>query len=209
MAHNIFHTLRAEHDVLRSVAELVANTKGDTGYCHALWTRLKTLLVVHAEAEERALYDLLESRPEAAEVARHSRAEHETIDELIQQLDHIGYDDPRWLPTFRRLVDVNDHHLAEEERELFPVAGRAIDAAERRLLAVRYQDHYDALRAELAPALRPTTHRGVDGRTYEARSLPELRKLASARGIDASQAKSELISALRDTHAADVVRESA
>jgi hemerythrin-like domain-containing protein len=205
MAHNIFQTLHAEHDVLRSLTELALKTTGNSGRRELIWYRLKMALTLHAEAEERSLYRALQRHPSTEELATHSIVEHDAIEELIHQLDHIGFDQPAWLSTLERLAEVSEHHLAEEERELFPVAGRVLSATEKEDCAKSYLDHYNAQTRLVANAMRRTTRTGVDGRTLESRPLDELEELANERDIDAQELnRSQLISALRNAPSADL-----
>ncbi|MCB9671546.1 MAG: hemerythrin domain-containing protein [Alphaproteobacteria bacterium] len=203
---NILTVIRSEHDVIRSITGLLLETRGTAGTREQLWFRLKSELLAHAWAEEAALYARLASRPATSPIARHSIEEHQTIDELVAQLDHIGFDHPTWLPTLRRLAEISEHHLAEEERELFPVAGRELTEAEKEEATTTYRERRQAWLTRNLHTLQRTTRSGVDGRTYEARSIADLRALARERGIDDPTRldRSELVSQLRDAPEADV-----
>ena len=52
---NILQTIRAEHDIIRALQDLVSQTEGHTGARRQLWFRLKTELFAHARAEEAVL----------------------------------------------------------------------------------------------------------------------------------------------------------
>ena len=54
---------------------------------------------------------------------------------------------PQWLLTARELRDRLVHHLDEEEREVFPVAGKVLDDAEKPTLAAAYQADMERRRA--------------------------------------------------------------
>ena len=205
MAANILTTIRAEHDVIRALFELLLSTRGNTGAREQLWFRLKTELMAHAWAEEVALYQELASNPTTSDLARHSIEEHETIEELCAQLDHVGFDKPIWLQTLRRLEHVSEHHLSEEEKELFPVAGRVLTRTQKAEATEVYRERKARFVARHLDRLRQTVEEGVDERTYESRPLGELRELARERGIEGASSlqRSELISELRDTFSAD------
>lgn len=206
METDILQTIRAEHDVIRALQELVVETEGGTGARQQLWFRLKTELTAHARAEEAALYDMLARDESTRELACHSIEEHDTIDEIMSQLDHIGFDQPQWKRTLDRLIEVIDHHLAEEEVELFPVAGRTLSDTQRQKAARRYRVEKQTFINDQFGDLVKTTHTGFDGRTYESRPLGDLRALAEARGIEDARTmgRSALISELREAPEADV-----
>jgi len=205
LATHILQTLRADHDILRSMQELLLQTSGNTGARQQLWYRLKRDLLAHAEAEERALYRHLMQIDTTEHVAAHSVEEHDAIEELIDQLDHMGFDQPQWLPTLERLVHMSNHHLDEEEAELFPVAGRVLSDDEKSEMSDAYRQHKVELLAAHEEQWKNTTREGVDERTLESRRLGQLRNLARERGFDAvtERSRSELISALRGAPGTD------
>lgn len=201
--YTIFNTLRDDHDTIRTLQAQVADTSGNTDRRHQLWQLLKRMLLAHAQAEEEAFYSKLQQIDATRDTATHSVEEHDAIEELIQQCDHLGFDQPSWKPTFDRLVHLSNHHLDEEEVELFPLAGRVIDHA----LSESANDNYLTLKAHYFADLRgdPTTREGARGGTYESRSPEALRQLARQRGIQgvSDMSRSELASALRDAPSHD------
>lgn len=201
---DILHTLRAEHDVLRQMQDLVRATSGAIGTRAQLWFRLKSELYAHAKAEEEAVYQRLARVDSTAELAEHSIEEHEAIEELLDQLDHLGFDQPSWMTTLDRLIEMSDHHLDEEEEELFPWAGRVLTVEERREASAEYRRLKQKHLADAFDQLTRTTHHGRDGRTYESRSLGSLVALAKSKGIATSDlSRSEIVSALRGAPGTD------
>lgn len=144
---NIFEALREDHDVQRRLLELLVATEGDSHGREELFSRTRAALRHHASAEERYLYvplmefDLTQSR------ARHSVAEHEEIDDLIQQLENTHPSSPGWLPQARKLRETVTHHLDEEEHEVFQQAGRVLEEASKRSLADGYRREMEALKS--------------------------------------------------------------
>ncbi|HBX96826.1 MAG TPA: hemerythrin, partial [Hyphomonas sp.] len=53
---------------------------------------------------------------------RHSVAEHKELDDIIQELDEMDMSSPGWLTRFKTLRHDYEHHIDEEETEIFPVA---------------------------------------------------------------------------------------
>ena len=201
---DILHTIRGEHDVIRAIQELLLETSGAIGTRAQLWYRLKSELYAHAKAEEQAVYDRLAKIDSTRELAEHSIEEHDAIDELLEQLDHIGFDQPGWKSTLHRLVHMSNHHLDEEEEELFPWAGRVLTVEERVEASADYRRLKKQVLDESFEALTRTPRHGVDGRTYESRELDALIEQAQTRGIATSgKTRSELVSALRGAPGTD------
>lgn len=139
MTETIFEALRDDHDGQRRLIDLLTETAGDSDGRRELFDRLRTELVAHAAAEERYFYVPLMEHDLTQESARHSVAEHKELDDFIDELEGTDMSSPQWLPIAKKLADRLLHHLDEEEREVFPVAGKALSDAEKTDLAVEYR----------------------------------------------------------------------
>lgn len=135
----IFEALRVDHDVQRDLIDRLVATTGDSPERRELFARVEEELAAHAAAEERHFYIPLMESDTTQDQARHSVAEHEELDDLVERL--AGYDmtAPQWLLTAKQLRDRLLHHLDEEEREVFPVAGKVLDDSEKPTLAAAYE----------------------------------------------------------------------
>lgn len=134
----IFEALREDHDKQRALARQLVETSGDTEQRRALFAELRASLEAHAAAEERHFYVPLIKDDLTQEKARHSIAEHHEIDEMIESLEETDFSSPGWLPQARHLCERVHHHLKEEEREVFPLAGRSLDDDQKEALSERY-----------------------------------------------------------------------
>ena len=143
----IFDALREDHDVQRRLLELLVATEGDSQGREELFNRTRAALRHHAAAEERYFYvplmefDLTQGR------ARHSVAEHEEIDDLIETLENTDPSSPGWLVHARKLRETVTHHLDEEEHEVFQQAGRVLEEDGKRELGDGYREEMEALKS--------------------------------------------------------------
>lgn len=76
----------------------------------------------HAAAEEETFYAPLMKGEAGQPKGRHSVAEHKELDDIIQELDEMDMSSPGWLTRFKTLRHDYEHHIDEEETEIFPVA---------------------------------------------------------------------------------------
>jgi hemerythrin-like domain-containing protein len=53
---------------------------------------------------------------------RHSVAEHKELDDMLQELNDMDMSSPGWLTRFKTMKDRYEHHIEEEEEDIFPVA---------------------------------------------------------------------------------------
>lgn len=137
---NIFESIRADHDKQRTLVNLLTKTHGDSDGRDELFSRLKSELTRHAQAEERHFYVPLIEQNLTQDKARHSVAEHQEIDELIEKLEETDRSSPGWVATAKKLAEQVEHHLDEEEQEVFQLAGKVLSESEQQKLATRYRD---------------------------------------------------------------------
>lgn len=122
----IYEALKSDHDEHRSLLENLAETQGDSKERRKLWRKLYYEVSAHAAAEELAFYSLLISDTEGQSEARHSIAEHEELDDIIQELNDMDMSSPGWLIRLKTLKERYEHHIDEEEEDIFPVARKII-----------------------------------------------------------------------------------
>lgn len=137
---NIFEALRKDHKIQRELCDQLVNTSGDTALRKNMFKKLKHELAIHADAEERHFYVPLIESDLTQEKARHSIAEHHEMDELVEKLEETDMDSSAWLKYMKELAHQVEHHLDEEEQEVFQLAGKALSEKEKTSLAKDYQE---------------------------------------------------------------------
>jgi len=103
-----------------------------------LFTVLADGLLAHARAEQSIVYARFARIPALAEKIREAEAEHEAVELLIGQLRGVEPDAERWLARVMVLRENVQHHVKEEETEVFPVAREQIGDAEAKRLAASF-----------------------------------------------------------------------
>ena len=135
----IFEALRADHVTQRRLAELLIKTEGDSEGRDELFQRLRRELEAHADAEERFFYVPLMEHDLTQEKARHSVAEHKELDDFVEELEEIDRSSSAWIATAKKLAERLEHHLDEEEHEVFQMAGKALPERAKTGLANDYR----------------------------------------------------------------------
>ena len=142
----IFEALRADHEIQRDLADRLIETNGASDDRRELFARLRTELAAHASAEERAFYVPLIQDDRTQEKARHSVSEHHEMDELVERLEGYELGASQWLITAKELHHKVHHHLDEEEREVFQLAGKVLAESAKTALAADYEAEMDEQR---------------------------------------------------------------
>jgi hypothetical protein len=137
---NIFEDLRADHMIMRDLADKLLATHGDSESRTLLYGALKQEMMAHEKAEERCFYVPLIEHDLTQEMARHSIAEHHELDEYLEDLDALSFSSPAWLKLATHMVERLRHHMKEEEHEIFQLAGKALPEKAKVSLAREYRN---------------------------------------------------------------------
>lgn len=116
---DIYALIRQDH---QRVKELFRNLESEeaTGEAKArLYDSLKRELSMHKEAEEATFYAALSTLPEISDRIEEALEEHVDIDELLQEMDEIESDSETFMAQLAELREEVEHHVGEEENEIF------------------------------------------------------------------------------------------
>ncbi|PXA98271.1 hemerythrin [Nostoc sp. 3335mG] len=131
----IFEDLKADHDQHREMLERLADK--DTEGREALFERLRVEITAHAAAEEESLYATMLADPELRDEARHSVSEHKEIDDFFGELADLDFGSDEWEAKFGQMRHRYEHHIDEEEEEMFPAAAKELsEETEAKLAAI-------------------------------------------------------------------------
>ena len=112
--------LRTEHRMVEKLFETLLGTREDeTMKRNGLLGKIAYALTKHATQEENVIYPALKrSQPDGA--AGHLVDDHAQIKTFIFELKEMETSDPRWIVRAREFQQLIEHHVREEEDEIFP-----------------------------------------------------------------------------------------
>lgn len=102
-----------------------------------LLATLKAALDVHELIEEKILYPALKSHPEARDIVLEGYQEHHVADLIVEELTRVATDDEKWGAKFKVLKENIEHHIQEEESQMFRTARGLFSREELQDLGVR------------------------------------------------------------------------
>jgi iron-sulfur cluster repair protein YtfE (RIC family) len=120
--------LRADHDTVESLFEKVkANEDGNNT---ATFKKIKEELDVHAHIEEAIFYPHLldNGDKELKKIVREGIEEHGQVKDLLVELSELPGDSPTFKAKITVLMENVEHHVEEEEDEMFPMVEDQIPA---------------------------------------------------------------------------------
>lgn len=125
---NAVELLKTDHDKVEELFEKVkANEDGNN---EATFRKIKQELDVHAHIEEMIFYPhLLEKGDkELKKIVREGIEEHRQVKMFLAELDALSGDTAKFQAKLQVLMEDVEHHVKEEEDEMFPMVEDQIDA---------------------------------------------------------------------------------
>ena len=115
-----FKLLKTDH---RTVEELFGRLESARGQAKLrVFEQIKTELDLHAHIEEKFFYPALEKPRETHDLTLEAYEEHDVVKKLLRQLSRAKTADDEWEAQAKVLRENVEHHVEEEENELFKKA---------------------------------------------------------------------------------------
>ena len=123
--------LKADHDkVKKMLAEGETTTERGEKTRTELFERLKGEMLLHERIEEEIFYPALKSHPKAREIVLEGFEEHHVVDEIMGELEATPVTDEKWGAKFTVMKENIEHHIEEEEGDMFKTARQVFEADE-------------------------------------------------------------------------------
>lgn len=124
---NAFELLKQDHEKVAGIFEkLEPTTERALKTREELFEKLKSELDLHAAIEEQIFYPVLKEAAETREITFEAIEEHKLVKQLLAELDSLPVDSEEWTAKLTVLKENVEHHVEEEEKEMFKSARQAL-----------------------------------------------------------------------------------
>ncbi len=145
---NAISLLEEDHRKMKKLlSELESTTERGVKTREELFATVKDELTVHETIEEEIFYPALKEHPKTKEITLEAYEEHHVVDMVMAEIEDVPYDDERWGAKFKVMKENIEHHIEEEENEMFKQARQVFEEDELRALGERMQARKDQLKA--------------------------------------------------------------
>ena len=128
---NAITLLKNDHDKVKGImSELEPTTERAEKTRTELFAKLKMELTVHEIIEEEIFYPTLKQHPKAKEIVLEGYEEHNVVDTLMGELEALPVTDETWGAKASVMIENIEHHIEEEEGEMFQKARQVFDRQE-------------------------------------------------------------------------------
>jgi iron-sulfur cluster repair protein YtfE (RIC family) len=168
-----------DHRELRDHIERFRSAEDDDAR-RAAFDELADELAHHTAMEEEVFYPAVtEAEPRTEDEVREGLEEHRVADRLVAEAQAIGPDDGQWEAKVTVLCESVEHHVREEEDELFPKVRGGMTLGQLGMLG----NELASFKARFA---------------LRQKSVDELREQAAEAGVDgrSTMSKEQLVEAL-------------
>jgi hypothetical protein len=130
--------LKADHDkVKKMLADGEKTTERGEKTRSELFTTLKAEMMLHERIEEEIFYPALKEHPKAKDIVLEAYEEHHVVDDIMGELEATDVTDETWAAKFKVMKENIEHHIEEEEKEMFKQARDAFEQQELEDLGAR------------------------------------------------------------------------
>ena len=123
---NAIELLKEDHN---RVSRLFQKVKADTeGKNHKkLFEQIREELEIHTHIEETVFYPQIKQEKEIEELVLEGIEEHHQVKMFLRELGNLVEDSEKFDPKLKVLMEDVEHHVQEEEGEMFPKLQEAYD----------------------------------------------------------------------------------
>lgn len=115
---NAIELLKEDHN---KVSRLFQKVKGSEESEHKeLFEKIKEELEVHTHIEETIFYPKIKEEPELEDIVLEGIEEHHQAKVFLRELSALTDDSQKFEPKLKVLMEGVEHHVQEEEGEMFP-----------------------------------------------------------------------------------------
>lgn len=151
---DIIDIILEDHKPLWDLIEVMKDDEKSVKERKAAFDEFAPKLAAHAKPEERALYTYMKKDEELTEEAFEGDVEHGLADQLCEEIKRTTEEDLLGA-RIKVLAELVEHHLEEEEKEIFPDVRKNIGAEERARLGdeyLMYQQEVEATDLDAQPS---------------------------------------------------------
>jgi len=136
---DILKMIEKDHKETAKGLEELIGTKGNSAAARKkIWTPLEKDLMAHMKAEEEILYPPL--KEEIEDKIMEAIEEHQLLRLAISVLDETPASDKTWLPKLKVIKENIEHHVEEEEGEVFEAARNKFSKEELEKMGKQFEE---------------------------------------------------------------------
>jgi len=143
---DIYQCLMKDHEEVKSLLTELVQLTDEDDYRYILIEEIKNALIPHSRAEEQVFYNTLRAVNADTSLVMHGYKEHLEAETLLRSLQVMDRFDMQWKKVALKLKEALEHHVQEEETEIFSEAKNVLTQEE----ALSIGEAFEQLKPKLA-----------------------------------------------------------
>jgi hemerythrin superfamily protein len=123
---NALEILKRDHQTVKGLFEETTRAS-DQRKRKDLFDKIDTELEIHAHIEETVFYPALEQHEELKDMVAEALEEHQEVKTLLEEIEQMGSESHDFGANLQELMECVEHHVEEEEGEMFPKIREVFD----------------------------------------------------------------------------------
>ena len=150
---NAFQLLKEDHQKVSGIfQQLEPTTERAEKTRTELFAKLNEELTIHTQVEESVFYPAIKQAAETREIVLEGFEEHHVIKMLLKELDSTPVDTEQWTAKLKVLKENVEHHVEEEEGEMFQKARDVLSEDEINQLGAQMEQMKQQLKSQAQSA---------------------------------------------------------
>lgn len=150
--NDILSIIERDHKPLKKLIKTMKDSEASLPDLRKAFSEFAPLLLNHAKPEEKALYVPMKERDaDIRTEGFEGDTEHHIADSLVEEIKATT-DKDEWRAKVKVLAELVEHHIEEEEEEMFKEIRKEFDLEERVAMGVEYTRLYEEFSGEALAA---------------------------------------------------------
>ena len=138
---DIFDIIKEDHEKVRDLIEkMIEESAPEKRNRSRNMSTLKDLILPHIYAEENLFYPVIMEETDGKDLVLEALEEHRAAKGVLSDVEAAEKDDDQFRANLQVLDDLLEHHIDEEEGEIFDKAEEVIDGDRADEMGVRFQE---------------------------------------------------------------------
>ena len=138
---HITQKLHQDHQKVEEIfRKLKDTTEGAEKTRTDLCQKLKHELLAHAEFEEAVFYPAVREGDGVGSKVEEAMKEHDQVKRMLSEIEQMDATSAEFMDKITELERAVQHHVDEEENEIFPAAKKVIDEEEGEQMSSRHDE---------------------------------------------------------------------
>jgi hypothetical protein len=136
-AHDILKLIETDHKPLKKLIKLLKNSDIELAQRKTAFEEFSSLLLVHAHSEQQSLYAFMEKQEELRAESFEGEVEHDLAEQMVEAVTNES-DADMWSAKAKVLAELVEHHVKEEEDEMFTDVKKEVSSEQRIAIGEKY-----------------------------------------------------------------------